>query len=270
MGFRRRDLLTAGLLAGLPASALAAPRRRPHARPAHRPAAPLPLVMLDPGHGGKDPGCIGLGGTQEKHVVLATALELRRHLLVTGRYRVAMTRATDVFIPLAERVAIAEAQRAALFVSLHANASPDHTARGASVYVFADRASDRRAAAAAARENRAGGAGALPDVPPRVREILSSLMRRETRLHSAGLQHSLVRHLDSALPALSPNARHARFAVLRAPDIASTLVELGFLTNHQDEALLRQPRHRILLANAMARSVDAYFHAVGRAGLISG
>ncbi len=237
------------------------PVRRPP--PRRSPAAGLPLVMIDPGHGGKDPGCIGLRGTQEKTVVLAVATELRRQLLATGSCRVAMTRATDTFIPLDTRVVLARQQRAALFLSIHANASPDHTARGASVYTFAYRASDAHSAATASRENRAdGGSAGMRKVAPEVQRILSSLMRGETQRHSAQFQHSVVAHLSRRLAALSPSPRHARFAVLRAPDIASVLTEIGFLTNRKDEELLTSPRYHRLLAAALARSVDTYLSAI--------
>lgn len=269
-----RSVHTRSALGGTPARRAparhAAPRpatsrhTQPRQAPARHLPAPVPmrrdkpLVMLDPGHGGKDPGCIGLRGTQEKRIVLATALELRRQLLATGRYRVGMTRATDIFIPLAERVALAQQHRAALFMSIHANASLDHAARGLSVYTFAYGASDPRSAAAAQRENSADPGKARRGLSPQVDRILSSLMRRETRSHSAILQHEVVRQVDARLPTLDPAGRHARFAVLRAPDIASVLVETGFLTNPADEALLAQASHRRMLATALSQAVEAY------------
>ena len=112
----------------------------PLSRPSAR--APAPLVMLDPGHGGKDPGAIGISGTFEKQVALAAAFELKRQLEAGGRYRVALTRGRDVFVPLDDRVAKAQAHGAALFVSMHADALSDHSVRGASVYTLANTASD--------------------------------------------------------------------------------------------------------------------------------
>ena len=129
--------------------AIAASRRH------HGRRQPTPLVMLDPGHGGKDPGAIGVSGTYEKQVALATAAELRRMLEAGGHYRVAMTRARDVFIPLEDRVAKAQAAGAALFVSMHADALSDHAVRGASVYTLSATASDAQTAALAQRENSA-------------------------------------------------------------------------------------------------------------------
>src|ERR1700751_171904 len=132
----------------LPGRMAAAPARQP-------PGPPLPLVMLDPGHGGKDPGAIGVSGTLEKHVSLASALELKRQLEAGGRYRVELTRTRDVFIPVDDRVGRAQHKGAALFVSMHADALSDHSVRGASVYTLAQTASDAQTAALARRENSA-------------------------------------------------------------------------------------------------------------------
>ena len=219
--------------------------------------------MLDPGHGGKDPGAIGVSGTYEKHVSLAAALELRRQLEAGGHYRVALTRGRDAFVPLDDRVAKAQAQGAALFVSMHADALSDHSVRGASVYTLASTASDPQSAALAQRENSAdqfGGAG-LHTASPEVSRILASLIRQETRIGSGRLARSLVGNLDRDLPMLPNPERHAGFVVLKAADIPSVLVEMGFMSNPSDEAALRQPQHRARVATAMKRAVDAYFAA---------
>jgi N-acetylmuramoyl-L-alanine amidase len=223
--------------------------------------APLPLVMLDPGHGGKDPGAIGVSGTYEKHVALAAAQDLRRQLEAGGRYRVELTRNRDVFIPLEGRVALAQRRRAALFVSMHADAMPDHSVRGASVYTLAESASDAQTADLARRENAADRFG-LPDfkdTPPEVARILISLVRQETRAGSARMARTVVGALKPDLPLLPNPARHASFAVLKAADIPSVLVEMGFMSNRADEAALRRPEHRSRVAAAMKRAVDAYF-----------
>jgi N-acetylmuramoyl-L-alanine amidase len=220
-----------------------------------------PVVMLDPGHGGKDPGCIGLHGTEEKVIALTTALELRRRLLISGKYHVEMTRGTDIFIPLDERVVLAQEAHAQLMISLHANAASDRKARGASVYTFAYKASDARSAAAALRENSTDR-NSWQDVSPKVGHILSSLLRRETLGHSVRIQRGLISHIHRRLPVLHPFSRHARFVVLRAPAIPSVLVEMGFLTNPADETLLRQMQHRTKLAAAMAAAVDQYFSSI--------
>jgi N-acetylmuramoyl-L-alanine amidase len=262
------------LLPGWMGSALAAAAGGPShpgalasARPS--PRQPAPLVMLDPGHGGKDPGAIGLSGTYEKHVSLAAALELKRQLEADGRYRVALTRARDTFIPLDDRVEKAQAQGAALFVSMHADALSDHSVRGASVYTLATSASDAQTAALAQRENSADRfAGGAFNAPPDVARILASLVRRETRIGSSRLARSMVGNLDRDLPMLQNPARHAGFVVLKAADIPSVLVEMGFMSNPADEAELRRPQHRARVAEAMKRAVEGYFAATSRLALV--
>jgi N-acetylmuramoyl-L-alanine amidase len=226
----------------------------------------LPLVMLDPGHGGKDPGAIGVSGTYEKHVAFATAQELRRQLAASGRYRVELTRTRDVFIPLEDRVGTAQRRGALLFVSMHADALGDHSVRGASVYTLSDTASDAQSAALAQRENAADrfAGPAFHDAPPEVARILASLVRQETRAGSARLAHGVVSELEHSLPLLANPSRHAGFMVLKAADIPSILVEMGFMSNRADEAALQRPEHRALVASAMKRAVDAYFSGAPR------
>jgi N-acetylmuramoyl-L-alanine amidase len=262
---RRRPLLGLPVLLLLPAAAGAAPRqaRRESARP---PAAPKPLVVLDPGHGGKDPGCIGAIGTYEKRIVLAAGLELKRQLERGGKVRVAMTRGNDRFVPLESRVRFAQARGAALFVSIHADAAEAAGVRGASVYTLAARASDPLAAGLARRENRADRFRGpdFREVSPEVARILSSLVRRETVVGSQRIARGLVGALDDATDMLPNSHRQAGFVVLQAPDIPSALVELGFLSNRADEAKLRQPAHRVKLATAMCRAIEGWAVAHGR------
>ncbi len=224
-------------------------------------AGGVPVVMLDPGHGGKDPGAIGVSGTYEKHVALASAMELKRQLEASGRYRVELTRTRDVFIPLEERVAVAQRHGASLFVSMHADALLDHAVRGASVYTLAERASDAQTAALAQRENAADRfAGAnFQGTTPEVARILASLVRQETRVGSARMARSVVGEMGRDVPLLQNPSRHAGFVVLKAADIPSVLVEMGFMSNKQDEAALRQAAHRVRVATAMRRAIDAYF-----------
>jgi N-acetylmuramoyl-L-alanine amidase len=258
-------LLPGWMRDALAATAAHSANQTPASRPATHPSArsPAPLVMLDPGHGGKDPGAIGVSGTYEKHVSLATAFELKRQLEAGGRYRVALTRARDVFVPLDDRVTKAQAHGAALFVSMHADALSDHSVRGASVYTLANSASDAQTAALAQRENSADRfAGASwHNAPPEVSRILASLVRQETRIGSGRLARSLVGSLDRDLPLLPNPERHAGFVVLKAADIPSVLVEMGFMSNPRDEAELRRPEHRTRVAQAMKRAVDGYFAA---------
>jgi N-acetylmuramoyl-L-alanine amidase len=255
----------------LPSALHGAMAAKPHAPPPANPepkgARPLPpLVMLDPGHGGKDPGAIGVSGTYEKQVALATALELKRQLEAGGRYRVELTRSGDVFIPLDDRVDRAQRKGAALFVSMHADALSDHSVRGASVYTLAQTASDAQSAALARTENSADRflGGQWHSASPEVSQILASLVRQETRSGSVRIARRLVGSLDQDLPMLPNPDRHAGFVVLKAADIPSVLVEMGFMSNPHDEAALRQANHRKLVAQAMHRAVDAFFTGTGR------
>jgi N-acetylmuramoyl-L-alanine amidase len=220
-------------------------------------AAALPLIVLDPGHGGRDPGTIGGKGTHEKTIVLAAAKELRRVLERSGRCRVAMTRTGDRFVPLGDRVEFARRRRAALFVSLHADSAPG--ARGASVYTLGN-SSDAFSTALANRENLADRAGGLrlPSVSPEVQAILLSLMRAETRAGSARMARLVVDELGEDVPLLPNTHRQAGFVVLKAPEIPSVLVEMGFLSHPLDEAALRRPDHRAKLARALARAIHGW------------
>ena len=216
--------------------------------------------MLDPGHGGKDPGAIGATGTYEKHVALAAAQELQRHLARAGRCRAELTRGRDVFIPLQDRVGIAQRRGARLFLSMHADALADPGVRGASVYTLSDTASDAQTAALARRENSADrfGGPSFRDQPPAIATILGSLVRQETRADSARIARSLVGAMHPEVGLLANPSRHAGFMVLRAADIPSALVEMGFMSNPQDEAALRRPEHRARVAAALARAVEGF------------
>lgn len=223
-----------------------------------RVAGALPLVVLDPGHGGRDPGAIGATGVLEKRIVLAAALDLKRRLEAARTCRVLLTRSRDVFVPLADRVEVARRREAALFVSLHADSAPG--ARGASVYTLSETASDAMSAALAQRENRADLAGGLrlPSVSPEVQRILISLMRQETRAGSNRLARLAVRELGEEVQLLPNTHREAAFVVLKAPEIPSALVELGFLSDPRDEAALQRPAHRARLSLALSRAVKQW------------
>lgn len=253
-GFDRRTWLMglAGLGLGSEAHAQVAAAR-----------ARLPLIVLDPGHGGADPGAIGPAGTQEKRITLPIALDLKRLLEAGGRCRVAMTRTRDVFVPLAHRVALAREREAVLLLSIHADAMPAGQAaslRGASVYTLSETATDPLAAALARRENLADRAGGLrlPSVSPEVQRILLSLMRQETRAGSERLARLTVNALDGDVALLNQPLRRAQFVVLKAPDVPSALVECGFLSHPAEEALLRRADHRARVAGALAEAVHAF------------
>jgi N-acetylmuramoyl-L-alanine amidase len=248
------------VLAGL---SLADPVRAQGARPRAPVAAALPLVVLDPGHGGADPGAIGPRGTPEKRLTLSIAQDLRRRLEASGRCRVAMTRTRDQFVPLGRRVDLAREREAALLLSIHADAAPPALAaglRGASVYTLAETASDPLAEALARRENLADRAGGLrlPSVPPEVQRILLSLMRQETRVASERLARLAVGALDGEVRLLGQPLRRAGFVVLKAPDVPAALVECGFLSHPEEEALLNRPEHRARIAAALAEAVQGY------------
>lgn len=246
----RRVLLAAALL---PTAAVAA-------RPPVRPARSLPLVVLDPGHGGRDPGAVGAAGTYEKQITLGAAQELRRQLDRGGRCRVELTRSRDVFIPLRDRVAFAQNRGAMLFLSLHADALNDRSVRGASVYTLSDTASDAQSAALAVRENNADRLGGprFRDMPPAVANILGSLVRQETRTGAARVANRLVGAMKGDVGLLTNPKRHAGFMVLRAADIPSVLVEMGFMSNPNDEAALRRADYRARVAGALRRAVEIY------------
>lgn len=231
-------------------------------------ASGLPLIVLDPGHGGKDPGTIGVAGTYEKRITLAAAQELKKQLEASGRCRVAMTRSRDVFVPLDGRVEFARKREAALFISLHADSAPG--ARGASVYTLSDRASDGLSARLAQSQNAADAAGGLrlPPVSPEIERILYSLVRQETKIGSARMARFAVEGLGRSVTLLPNTHRQASFAVLKAPEVPSILVEMGFLSDRRDEAALNRPAHRRQLAVALSGAVQGWL-AQHHAGLVS-
>lgn len=224
-----------------------------------RPAGAKPLVVLDPGHGGIDPGASGPKGEVEKEIVLAVARLIRKQLEADGRVEVQMTREDDRFISLGERVVFARNRSAALFVSLHADSLfGEADVRGASVYTLSDRASDAAAARAAEKENRADVAAGL-DAPEAQREgvddILFDLARRETRLFSQLAARGVAQSIQRSGRLHKTPLRSAGFRVLRAPDMPSILVELGYLSNPEDLQALMQEAGRQKLAQGLAAAL---------------
>lgn len=238
--------------------AIGLPPRKPAPRGTQR------VIVIDPGHGGVDPGTIGISGVYEKHLTLAAARAIAARLRRGGRYRVVLTRKRDVFRRLRHRVRLARDAGAALFLSLHADATPDRKTRGASVYTLSENASDKEAAALAEKENKADViAGVdLSRESPVVTDILIDLAQRETMNQSARFAARLVKELGRKTRLLRNTHRFAGFAVLKAPDVPSVLIELGFLSNRHDERALRSKAHRAKLAAAVGRAVDAYFARV--------
>lgn len=232
--------------------------------PPRKPAPPRDgrhVVCLDPGHGGIDPGTIGISGAKEKNITLAMAREIRRQLLATHNYRVVMTRNSDVFVPLRGRIAIAQRAGAQLFISLHADSIADHSVRGGTVYTLSETASDAEAAALAAKENKADLIAGLDlsDQTPTVAKILIDLRQRLTKNASVMFARDAIEQLRRTTRLLPRDHRFAGFAVLKAPDIPSVLIELGYLSNITDERLLMQPRHRRQVAAALVRAINAFF-----------
>jgi N-acetylmuramoyl-L-alanine amidase len=266
MGMPEIGCTRRGLLRLLAACAAVSPQRPVLAQPPGRKPAPprrAPLVAIDPGHGGVDPGAVSPSGAYEKTIVLATARELARELAAARRFRTLLTRDGDEFVPLRDRVARARAARADLFLSIHADMLPNPAMRGLSVFTQSAEASDREAAALAIRENTADRVGRvrLSQQPAEIARVLLDLARRQTANLSIALAHRLVVQLGREVVLLDRPQRFADFAVLTAPDIPSALVELGCLSNAREEYLLQQRAYQRRLARALARAVEAYFAA---------
>lgn len=222
-----------------------------------------PLIVLDPGHGGIDNGTRGSGGELEKDVVLAFAQTLREKLESSGKFRVAMTRSEDIFIPLGERVRFARSRSAELFISLHADALPrrEGQAEGATVYTLSENASDAEAARLAETENKADViAGVdLTSEPDDVANILVDLAQRETKTFSMQFARTAVDELKTAARLHKHPLKSAGFKVLLAPDVPSVLVELGYMSTKDDLKQLTSASWRAKTAQALAQAVDNFF-----------
>lgn len=225
-------------------------------------------VVLDAGHGGIDGGAKGGSGVEEKEVTLTFARELKLALEASGRYEVLMTRDDDTFIRLNDRVAFARKNQADLFVSIHADTIRFKGVRGATVYTVSDEASDDDSAALADRENLADQVAGveIAETNPDVADILVELIRRETHGFSVGFARQLVDRLSNVTGLIKNPHRHAGFRVLRAPDVPSVLVELGYLSNDQDEAQLLDSKWRGKMVDSMTAAIDAFSsaHAAAR------
>ncbi len=224
---------------------------------------PRPLIVLDPGHGGIDTGSKGASGEMEKDIVLEFALMLRDKLERSGKYRVAMTRSDDSFIALAERVRFARQQSGALFISIHADSIPrrEGLAEGATVYTLSENASDAEAARLAEAENKADViAGVdLTAEPDDVANILVDLAQRETKNYSTQFARMLVGELKTTARLHKDPIKAAGFKVLKAPDVPSVLVELGYMSTRDDLKQLTSPAWRARTAAALAQAVDVFF-----------
>ncbi|MSP52117.1 MAG: N-acetylmuramoyl-L-alanine amidase [Alphaproteobacteria bacterium] len=219
------------------------------------------VIVLDPGHGGIDPGAISASGLYEKNLTLQFARELKVALEATGSIRAVLTREGDIFLRLRERIKVARAINAQLFISIHADSINDKGLRGASVYTLSETASDEEAAALAQRENRVDVIAGLDLTGEHddVTNILIDLTQRESMNLSARYAGILVGELRKTAPLLRRSHRFAGFAVLKAPDVPSVLVELGYLSNGEDEKTLATRAGRKNYVDAIARAIDLYF-----------
>jgi N-acetylmuramoyl-L-alanine amidase len=222
------------------------------------------LIVIDPGHGGIDHGTRSAPtGDTEKALVLDFAQLLREKIEKSGKYRVAMTRADDNFVALAERVNFARARHASLFISIHADALArgEGDAQGATIYTLSETASDAAAARLAETENRADVIAGLDLTaePSDVADILIDLARRETKGFSTQFARGLIGQLKNAVRLHKEPLKSAGFRVLRAPDVPSVLLELGYVSNKQDLAFLTSPAWRARTAETIAQAVDTFF-----------
>ncbi|PCI41821.1 MAG: N-acetylmuramoyl-L-alanine amidase [Rhodospirillaceae bacterium] len=236
--------------------------------PPRKPTVPgKRIIAIDPGHGGIDPGTIGVGNTYEKNITLALGLELKRSLEATGRYKVVMTRSRDIFHRLRDRVSIARKAGAELFISVHADSMPNKRTRGLSIYTLSEKASDKEAAKLAAKENKSDLIAGidLSTESKDVTNILLDLAQRETMNQSAKVAENIVSELRREIKLLRNPHRYAGFAVLKAPDMPSVLLEAGFLSNRQDQKNLLSKKYRKSLSQAITRGVDRHFKGVEQA-----
>ena len=238
-----------------------APSSQPPVRAAHA----KPIIVIDPGHGGIDPGTSSVSGVTEKEVVLKFAERLKQKLAATGRYEIHLTRQDDTFWPLKERVAFAQKKGAGLFLSIHADYFPveiDGDARGATIFTLSEQASDAEAKALAAKENFSDAIAGIElpnDSDEVVANILIDLAQRETQNRSLIFARSLVGELANKNTLHTKQLRSAGFRVLKAPDVPSVLLELGFLSNPDDEKQLTSEAWRDRMTDSVAAAIDGYF-----------
>jgi N-acetylmuramoyl-L-alanine amidase len=240
----------------------AAPAEAPAASRPAGPTDPRPVVVIDPGHGGIDNGTQA-GGPNEKELVLGFGLALRDRIEKSGKYRVVMTRTDDTFIPLADRVRFARNQSASLFVSIHADALArgEGDAQGATIYTLSDRASDAEAERLAETENKADAIGGvnLTEEPTEVADILIDLAQRETRTFSNRFARLLMGEMRNTVRMHKHPLKSAGFKVLKAPDVPSVLIELGYVSNKGDLEHLVSENWRSRTVGSMAQAIDAFF-----------
>ena len=225
------------------------------------------IIVIDPGHGGVDPGAVGASGSYEKHIALSMSRAIRRELQAYDVYNVSLTRDRDIFVPLRKRISIARDRGADLFLSVHADSINNRRIRGHSVYTLSERASDKEAAALAEKENKVDLIAGidLSNNSEEVANILIDLAQRVAMNKSARFANILVNHLRRRTKVLRNTHRFAGFAVLKAPDVPSVLLELGFLSNIRDERALQSPPYRKKIARAVAEVINSFFQVADQA-----
>ena len=229
-------------------------------------ARKIPTIVIDPGHGGVDTGAEGAAGS-EKDIVLAVARELNRELLATGRYRVVMTRTTDVFVSLERRLKVSQQHQAQLFISLHTDSLEKRelagAIRGATIYTLSQRASDEQARRLADKENAAdllAGAQLASDLADDdVKTILFDLLARETDGHSLNFRQLMLKHMRNRIRLSREPQRGANFAVLRQAETPAVLIELGFISHAEEEKLMRSHEWQRQIAGAITTAIEEYF-----------
>jgi N-acetylmuramoyl-L-alanine amidase len=222
-----------------------------------------PVIVIDAGHGGKDPGTIGVyARSKEKNITLSYAKELAKQLAKENKYKVYLTRDSDIFIPLDKRVAKSRRKKADLFISLHANSISDNNVSGFSIYTLSENSSDKQAELLAQKENQADIINGI-DFSGASREITKTLIdlsQRESKNNSARLAKFIIRKIKSTdIEILQNTHRFAGFMVLTAPDMAAVLIELGYLSNKHEEKLLNSLSYRRLVSKSLTSAINKYF-----------
>ncbi|MCB1510984.1 MAG: N-acetylmuramoyl-L-alanine amidase [Hyphomicrobiaceae bacterium] len=252
-----------------PARANRAALRRPHYP--NRPGAKrrVPVIVIDPGHGGPDPGAVGAANVYEKTIALAVSRVLRQRLAARRRYKVIMTRTRDIFVSLEDRVALSKTVGADLFLSIHADATERQTpgVRGASIYTLSHRASNAAARLFAQKENAADVLAGFPIANTAsagaVENILIDLLKRETEAFSYRAREALIASMRGTVKLARDPRRAAAFKVLKQTRTPSVLIELGYISNPHDHREMRTERWQRAAAEAIARAVDAFFLRTG-------
>ena len=227
----------------------------------------IPIIVIDAGHGGKDPGTIGAyARTKEKNVTLSYAREIKKALDDTGKFKTFLTRDSDFFIPLDERVSKSRRLKANLFISVHADSAGDSDTKGLSIYTLSENSSDKQAERLAQKENRAdiiGGADLSKTNDDDVLKTLINLAQRNSMNDSAKFAELTIKYFDlNSVTVLQNTHRFAGFRVLTAPDTPAVLIELGYLSNKYEEQILNSPEHKERIAKSLVKAIEVYFSKI--------